>query len=78
MKRYHHRGWFALLLFCLIFNPLLRMSYAQKSGEDISIGKYEIIHSEILNEDRTLLIHLPRVVRESCHDLFRRSSIGSR
>ena len=36
------------------------MSYAQKSGEDISIGKYEIIHSEILNEDRTLLIHLPR------------------
>ena len=33
---------------------------AQQDGEDVVIGKYRVLHSKILNEDRTLLIHLPR------------------
>ncbi len=43
-------------------------SHAQKAGDDIVIGKYEVIHSEILNEDRTLLIHLPRNYEKSTID----------
>ena len=38
---------------------------AQQDGDDISIGKYKIIHSEILDEDRTLLIHLPQNYEKS-------------
>ena len=34
--------------------------WAQKDGDDISIGKYRVIHSKVLNEKRTLLVHLPR------------------
>ncbi len=34
--------------------------FAQKDGDDIVIGKYSIIHSSILDEDRLLYIHLPR------------------
>jgi len=33
---------------------------AQEDGDDVSIGKYRILHSDVLGEDRTLLIHLPR------------------
>ena len=38
---------------------------AQQDGEDISLGKYRIIHSNILNEDRTLLIHLPSIYEDT-------------
>lgn len=38
---------------------------AQKDGDDISFGKYKILHSEVLNEDRTLLIHLPKSYEKS-------------
>ena len=41
---------------------------AQKNGDEISLGKYKIIHSEILNEDRTLLIHLPDSYEKSEKD----------
>ncbi len=34
--------------------------FSQQDGEDVVIGTYRVIHSKILNEDRTLLIHLPR------------------
>ncbi|MCP4728397.1 MAG: tetratricopeptide repeat protein [bacterium] len=34
--------------------------FAQQDGDDIVIGKYRVFHSEIMGEDRTLLIHLPR------------------
>jgi len=33
---------------------------AQQDGEPVTIGTYRTIHSKILDEDRTLLIHLPR------------------
>lgn len=32
---------------------------SQVDGDEISLGKYKILYSKILNEDRTLLIHLP-------------------
>ena len=33
---------------------------AQQDGDPVSIGTYRVIHSRALDEDRTLLIHLPR------------------
>ena len=38
---------------------------AQEEDDDIALGKYKIIHSKVLNEDRLLLIHLPREYEES-------------
>jgi predicted alpha/beta superfamily hydrolase len=32
---------------------------AQKNGDDVSIGKYHIMPSKVLGEERTVLIHLP-------------------
>jgi uncharacterized protein len=46
-----------------IIIPIIGFSHAlsaQKDNDDISIGKYRLIHSTILNEDRTLLVSLPR------------------
>ena len=34
--------------------------WAQQDGDDVVIGKYRILHSTIMNEDRLLLVHLPR------------------
>ena len=34
--------------------------FAQQDGEDIVIGTYRTMHSDILDEDRLLFIHLPR------------------
>jgi predicted alpha/beta superfamily hydrolase/Flp pilus assembly protein TadD len=34
--------------------------FAQEDGEDIVIGKYEVLHSRIMKEDRLLFVHLPR------------------
>jgi hypothetical protein len=45
------------LLLNLIFFAL--PLYSQKDAEDIVIGKYRIIQSEILNEERRILVHLP-------------------
>jgi uncharacterized protein len=47
----------AILLTGLVFAI---PSKAQQDGDPVSIGTYRVIHSKILNEDRTLLIHLPR------------------
>ena len=33
---------------------------AQQEEDPVTIGTYKILHSKILDEDRTLLIHLPR------------------
>lgn len=35
-------------------------SHAQEDGSPVSIGTYRTLHSQILNEDRTLLINLPK------------------
>ncbi len=41
---------------------------AQEDGDDISIGKYRIIKSEVLNEDRRILVHLPDGYENSTQD----------
>jgi len=38
---------------------------AQEDGDPVSIGKYRILHSHILNEDRILLINLPNGYHET-------------
>jgi predicted alpha/beta superfamily hydrolase len=38
----------------------VKLCFAQKDGDDVIIGKYRVIHSHVLDEDRFLLIHLPR------------------
>jgi predicted alpha/beta superfamily hydrolase len=38
---------------------------AQQDGDLVSIGTYRVIHSRILDEDRTLLVHLPRGYKEA-------------
>jgi len=50
-----------ILFFTLLFNLFLpTTTLAQQDNETISIGTYRILHSKILDEDRTLLINLPR------------------
>jgi len=54
------------VIFVLIFLSIMffysgqMLCFAQKDGDDVVIGKYRVIHSHILNEDRLLLVHLPR------------------
>lgn len=59
MKRRTLKAFFVLWLFCVLF---MKGSFvrAQEDGDDIVIGKYRVLHSDILNEDRLLTIHLPR------------------
>jgi hypothetical protein len=46
------------LLFALVWS--FNFVYAQEEGDDIVIGKYRVLHSDVLDEDRLLTIHLPR------------------
>ena len=48
--------FFVLFLFC--FAPV-RLAIAQADGAPITCGSYRTIHSRVLGEDRTLLVHLP-------------------
>jgi len=54
------------IIFLLVFLSIMfffsgeKLCFAQKDGEDIVIGKYRMIHSQVLDEDRLLLVHLPR------------------
>lgn len=48
-----------LLTFCSL------RSFAQNDGDDITIGKYRKLHSEVTNEERTLLVWLPRSYNDS-------------
>ena len=41
---------------------------AQEDGSPVSIGTYRTLHSEVLNEDRTLLVNLPRGYAETTID----------
>jgi tetratricopeptide (TPR) repeat protein len=47
--------WLTSLFFCGSIS-----AFPQRDGEDVAIGKYHVIHSNVLHEDRTLLVHLPR------------------
>ena len=53
---------FILILVSATQNSIL---FAQEDGDDIIIGKYKKIHSEVLNEDRLLLVHLPNGYNEN-------------
>ena len=48
-----------ILVVVLAFLPC-DVSLAQEDGSPVSIGTYRMLHSQILDEDRTLLISLPR------------------
>ena len=51
------------VLFVLIMNQ--GFIQAQEDGDNIVIGKYRVLHSNVLDEDRLLLIHLPREYGET-------------
>jgi predicted alpha/beta superfamily hydrolase/Tfp pilus assembly protein PilF len=67
MKRKHGSVVFVLFIFGFLICPVIT-GQAQKTGDDIVIGKYRVIHSNILDEDRTLLIYLPRNYENSTLD----------
>lgn len=48
------------LIFLLLLGFSGNFLLGQQDGAPITIGTYKIIHSTIMDEDRTLLIHLPR------------------
>ncbi|MDH5706858.1 MAG: esterase family protein, partial [Candidatus Aminicenantes bacterium] len=58
-------------IFLLVFLSIMfffsgqKLCFAQKDGDDIVIGKYRMIHSRILDEDRPLFVHLPRDYEET-------------
>ncbi len=54
-----------ILVLLLLLTFCLSQAFPQNDGDDIVIGKYRKLHSEITNEDRTLLIWLPRSYNES-------------
>jgi len=58
--RLREKFFYLVLLPALIFFMSSFSLFSQKDGEEVVIGKYRVIHSNILNEDRTLLVHLPR------------------
>jgi predicted alpha/beta superfamily hydrolase/TolA-binding protein len=49
-----------IFLSIMFFYSGQKLCFAQKDGDDVVIGKYSVIHSQVLDEDRLLLIHLPR------------------
>ena len=59
MKRRTLKTSFILGLFCgLIMSGIFVQ--AQEDGDDIVIGRYRVLHSDVMDEDRLLTIHLPR------------------
>jgi predicted alpha/beta superfamily hydrolase len=64
LKRQILKGSIVVLLpFVLIMNQgFIR---AQEDGDNIVIGKYRVLHSAILDEDRLLTVHLPREYEEA-------------
>jgi predicted alpha/beta superfamily hydrolase len=64
MKKRIFRIFFAqVFLLVLIMNHGLIQ--AQEDGDDIAIGKYRVLHSQLLDEDRLFFIHLPRDYEET-------------
>jgi predicted alpha/beta superfamily hydrolase len=59
------------IIFLLVFLSIIfffsgeKLCFAQKDGDDIVIGKYRVLHSNILDEDRLLFIHLPRGYKDT-------------
>jgi pimeloyl-ACP methyl ester carboxylesterase/predicted alpha/beta superfamily hydrolase len=59
MKNKILKAFFALMLLMVL---IMSQSFiqAQEDGDDIAIGKYRVFHSDIMDEDRLLFVHLPR------------------
>ncbi|MFC2161935.1 alpha/beta hydrolase-fold protein [Acidobacteriota bacterium] len=55
----------SMLMFFLVLVISQGFINAQEDNENIVLGKYKRIHSDVLNEDRLLLIHLPREYGET-------------
>ncbi len=49
-----------LAITLMFFGSGQKLCLAQQDGDDIVIGKYKVLHSDILNEDRLLFVHLPQ------------------
>jgi predicted alpha/beta superfamily hydrolase/Flp pilus assembly protein TadD len=49
-----------LFIIASFFVPARDGCLAQEDGDDISIGTYRTFHSNVLDEDRLLYVHLPR------------------
>ncbi len=58
--RNHTTLFILIFISTLLFNSGQELCVAQKDGDDIAIGKYRMIHSDVLDEDRLLFIHLPQ------------------
>ncbi len=55
------KAYFMIFLsLVVLFFSSRELSFAQEDGEDIVLGKYRVVHSRILDEDRLLFVHLPR------------------
>jgi hypothetical protein len=56
-----------ILLYALLLFPALAPAptAAQADGDPVTLGSYRVLHSEILGEDRTLQVYLPRGYEES-------------
>jgi len=58
MKTFQISGICAVwLILVLMWGPTA--GFAQQDGDDIVIGEYKVLRSDILNEDRLLFVHLP-------------------
>jgi predicted alpha/beta superfamily hydrolase len=53
------------VLICLLVSCFVFPAFAQEQGEKVSIGKKEIVHSAVLNEDRNVYVFLPEGYSQS-------------
>jgi predicted alpha/beta superfamily hydrolase len=51
------RPWFFAVV---VLTSLPRPAFTQIDNDPITLGTYRVLHSQILGEDRTLQVHLPR------------------
>ncbi|MFC1564801.1 alpha/beta hydrolase-fold protein [candidate division KSB1 bacterium] len=58
MNSYFKATVFTLLVLTITLNNDL--CFSQNSDDNISIGKFESVYSEILEEERSLMVHLPQ------------------
>lgn len=64
MNRRTLNASFILWLVCALIMTG-RFVQAQEDGDDIVIGKYRVLHSDVMDEDRLLFVHLPRDYEET-------------
>ena len=56
----NHKPYQILLAIAIFLGGASSDGFSQEDGEKITIGKYRVLHSNILDEDRLLYVHLPR------------------